>query len=97
MEIYKETEEYQLVKSRFVIGIECDVCHKRFEDEDWNDDPKNPCKFHRTELSHREGYRYESGGEATVTEVDICPDCIKDVFAYLKTKGANISVEKKDW
>lgn len=83
-------------RTRVVLDhVLCDLCKKRFDDEDWGKDCYDVLE---TEVRMKTGNHWPDSGDTEETVFDICPDCFRDVLMpFLKSKGAEPTIEEVSW
>lgn len=77
----------------------CDLCGKIAKNGDWD---SSTYMINETEISvsihNKEGTTYPDAGWGTKINVDICPDCFKNVLVpFLNEKGANIQLTEWEY
>lgn len=86
--VTKEVEE--------LVEMRCDVCGAESKYSTWGD--SRHFKETTVMMHLGEDYGYNAGGEATITEFDICPKCFSEVIVRaLEDKGAKARITEYDY
>ena len=80
-------------------AVKCDLCEAIADGDDWAD---GEYRINETEIKviikQEEGSSYPEGGSGTAFEIDMCPNCFKNVLIpFLIEKGADIKEKEWDW
>ena len=74
--------------------ITCDLCGSVTKNN-WKQDSTDVEKIRVFRVT---GYGCPSGGQATDTSFDICPDCFDNkLVPWLKSQGAKPTIKNSDW
>lgn len=100
MEI-KEKYTVPAYEAERIVARKCDLCETKAEGyngnwpySDWDIDETDI----RTEVKYRTGSQYPGGGNTTLYEVDICPQCFKDkLIPWVKSQGGTVRETESDW
>lgn len=97
MKHYKEITE--TITRQIEDKVICDLCKKEGKFGSWEE---SRFEINETEISikitQKEGYSYPDCGRCDKYEIDLCPDCFKNVLVpFLESKGADIRQECLDW
>ena len=77
----------------------CDLCGKIAKNGGWE---SSAYEVNEVDVSvsvhHKEGKTYPDAGWGTKIDVDMCPDCFRNVLVpFLNEKGANVQIKEWDY
>lgn len=78
-----------------VVSVICDICKDESPDDEWTEDSYH---FATTEVNLSKTSSYYGEGSREDFSYDICPKCFEnELMPWLKSKGAEPTVEETDW